>query len=518
MRRINDPRQAQLFDPFKPVFSETAWHAVEKGWYGVFRHVILESLKKPVEALAQGFCPDNGAPTKELYSMAGLLLIKDFMDWSGEMAAEMYMFHAGVHYALNLAPTMQSMSERTVQRYEKLFVEGETACLVMEQVTGRLVNELGLVVDRQRLDSTHVLSDMATFARARLMGVTIRRFLTQVKRHNDDLYKGLPSGLRARYEPAEGRMFAEVKTKEQRGRLRQEVAEEMLFLVDRFGGDESLSGWSSYKHLVRVLEEQCEVKSGKVEVEGVEKMERSVEVREQTGGQVMQNPSDPGATLDGHKGPGYKVQVSETCSPDNEVQLIVAAIPQTAVESDAHSLRGVLESLGGRGMRPKELLADGAYGSDENAQGCAAQGVELVSPASAGVLEGSDPKANRLGEFEVEEETGQVTRCPAGHAPLHSRYDGAREKTHLSMAEEACEGCDRLGSCPVQRRRKRYVGHFTRKRMRLARRRREEGGEGFRRRYRLRSGIESTHSGLKRRVGLGRLRVRGRGLHPGQQH
>ncbi len=33
-----------------------------------------------------------------------------------------------------------------------MFVEGETACLVMEQVTGRLAKELGLVVDRQRLD------------------------------------------------------------------------------------------------------------------------------------------------------------------------------------------------------------------------------------------------------------------------------------------------------------------------------------------------------------------------------
>ena len=34
--------------------------------------------------------------------------------------------------------------------------------------------------------------------------------------------------------------------------------------------------------------------------------------------------------------------------------------------------------------------------------------------------------------------------------------------------------------------------------------------EVFRTRYRRRSGIESTNSGLKRRTGLGRLRVRGR--------
>ncbi|MCU0913545.1 MAG: transposase [Planctomycetes bacterium] len=44
----------------------------------------------------------------------------------------------------------------------------------------------------------------------------------------------------------------------------------------------------------------------------------------------------------------------------------------------------------------------------------------------------------------------------------------------------------------------------------MAGRRREQQKEVFRTRYRRRSGIESTNSGLKRRTGLGRLRVRGR--------
>ena len=44
----------------------------------------------------------------------------------------------------------------------------------------------------------------------------------------------------------------------------------------------------------------------------------------------------------------------------------------------------------------------------------------------------------------------------------------------------------------------------------MAGRRREQATEVFRERYRRRSGIEGTNSGLKRRLGLGRLRVRGR--------
>ncbi len=45
----------------------------------------------------------------------------------------------------------------------------------------------------------------------------------------------------------------------------------------------------------------------------------------------------------------------------------------------------------------------------------------------------------------------------------------------------------------------------------MAGRRREQETPVFAERYRTRSGIESTNSGLKNRLGLDRLRVRGRG-------
>src|SRR4051794_13950582 len=52
---------------------------------------------------------------------------------------------------------------------------------------------------------------------------------------------------------------------------------------------------------------------------------------------------------------------------------------------------------------------------------------------------------------------------------------------------------------------------FTDKEHRLAGRRQEQETDVFKERYAMRSGIESTNSGVKNRLGLGRLRVRGRG-------
>ena len=55
-----------------------------------------------------------------------------------------------------------------------------------------------------------------------------------------------------------------------------------------------------------------------------------------------------------------------------------------------------------------------------------------------------------------------------------------------------------------------YKLEHTGKQRRLAGRRREQQTEVFRERYKTRGGIEGTNSGLKRKTGLGQLRVRGR--------
>ena len=58
----------------------------------------------------------------------------------------------------------------------------------------------------------------------------------------------------------------------------------------------------------------------------------------------------------------------------------------------------------------------------------------------------------------------------------------------------------------LQDRRRRYVLQYSDKKRRLAGRRREQETTVFKERYAMRSGIESTNSGLKNRLGLGNFR------------
>jgi len=204
------------------------------------------------------------------------------------------------------------------------------------------------------------------------------------------------------------------------------------------------------------------------------------------------------------------VQIAETCHPDNEVQLITVALAQTAVESDTAALPVVLDELAQSELLPEQMLVDTLYAGDENVQLAQAHGVELVGPTPSGSAESKDVDPLNIDDFDMDETTEEVVCCPAGHTPQSSVHDQQTGKTKTVMPNSACSRCEFVGECPVKKNGDGYTFEHTAKQRRLASRRREENTEAFRERYRVRGGIEGTNSGLKRRTGLGQLRVRGR--------
>ena len=499
MHKIVNPQQTRLFDPFDSVLTEKTRKRLLDGWSGVFRHVILELM--PVDTIAGRFHPAMGRPTKELYSMAGLLLIMEFKNWTKEEALDAYRFHLDIQYALNLEPVAHDISMRTLERYINYFEEDNLAKTIMSDITVQLVDLLGIKIDQQRLDSTHIFSDMASFGRTRMMGVTLKRFLTQVKRRNQEDYSALPEPLRQRYAPSVHQLFGNAsKDSESRRLLRQQVAEDMYYLVCHFAELPDYAGINTYKIMECIFYEQCEVHEDKVSVKA------------KTGGNVTQNPSDPDATYDGHKGPGYQAQISETCNPENEAQLITCAIPQTSAEPDANAVEEVLDDLQANDLLPDSMLVDTHYTGDENVQLAEEKGVELVGPVPSGSSKAKADEYEQLNidDFNVDDATEEVICCPAGHKPQSSEHNNETDKTKTVMPESACSQCEFFEQCQVEKIKGQYALEHTSKQRRLAGRRREQDTEVFRERYKTRGGIEGTNSGLKRKTGLGQLRVRGR--------
>ncbi len=479
-----DPRQNRLFDPFEGVIPPAGYKIIGNGWQAIFRHVLLELM--PVGDLAKHFSDSLGAPTKELYSMAGLVFLADFFDWNAQEAVEAYIFRSDVQYALNTEPGA-TLCTRSLERYQRLFRDHDLAVRVFDTVTTRLIEALEFDVSRQRLDSTHVFSHMATFGRTKLMAIAIKRFWTQLQRHDSEAYAALPDEFRQRYAPPQARLCADAKDAEARARCRQQVAEDLHGLITRFADRPDHTSRSTYKALITIFGQQCELSGEKVVVKA------------KTGGDCIQNPSDLDATYEGHKGPGYQVQITETCSPTNDVQLITAALPQRC-ERRARWCRARRRRGGAT-----------SYTSDENVQAAAVRGVDLVGPVPGRAPE-SAPEALSVDDFAWDARTGTIDACPAGHAPTSCSRDAATATTRIEMPAAACGECPFRKQCPIEKTRDgKFTLEFTDKDRRLAGRRAEEQTEVFQERYAPRAGIESTNSGLKNRLGLGRLRVRGRG-------
>ena len=75
-----EPAQPKLWSRFQDLLSEAALEELDRGWQGVFHRMILNQL--PIELMAEKFNKYTGRPTKELYSVCGLLLIMNYFGWT----------------------------------------------------------------------------------------------------------------------------------------------------------------------------------------------------------------------------------------------------------------------------------------------------------------------------------------------------------------------------------------------------------------------------------------------------
>jgi len=476
-------------------------HLIETSWAKVFREHILPTL--PVNKVLSQYDPIMGAPTKELYAILGLMVIQQMHDLTDDEAVSQFAFNMQWHYALNITSTADAdayVSPKTLWNMRDILTEQGIYTTIFEEVTKTLAEVFSVDVSKQRFDSVHVFSNMRHLGRLGLFVKTIKKFLVNLKRQHKDLYESLETAITDRYMTKQGdAVFSMVKPSESINTLAK-LAEDVFTLVERFTGNEPVITMNSYQLLVRLLKEQCIVARVDTHTTHV-----SVKANKDVPSDSLQNPSDPDAGYDGHKGKGYQVQVAESYSTSedtNTLNLITSVIVEPAHKSDVHALIPLIETTTELGLKPKEALADTVYGSDENCEKAKTMGVEIVSPVMGKLGEGSVS----ITEFTMNSEN-EITSCPEGCAPLKTR---SKDDNHTALfSKKTCRSCSRKKVCPTMPGKKGRYLRYDDKAIRLALRRAQEDTPEFRDRYRFRAGVEGTMSQLDRLTGFKDLRVRG---------
>ena len=83
-----------MFDPLDHLGPKRR-KLLEQSWSCLYRREILSNL--PVDQILPYYASDNGAPTKELYSMLGLMLLQQSFDLTDKEAIKQFAFNFEWH-------------------------------------------------------------------------------------------------------------------------------------------------------------------------------------------------------------------------------------------------------------------------------------------------------------------------------------------------------------------------------------------------------------------------------------
>ncbi len=220
--KVKNPNQLDIFDP-RAFLTPKRRQLLDTGWPGLFREHILPSI--PVHKVAQYFDQIFGRPTKELYSMIGALILQQRLDLTDEETVREYAFDIQWHYALNItegSDTAKYLSLRTLWSNRNIVTQNGLEKDMFNAATTKLAQVFKVNIDKQRIDSVHMKSNMRRLGRIHIFSESIHKFLTHLERGQKEQWDTVDQEIIDRYitKDALG-CFARVKPSESQKTLSQ---------------------------------------------------------------------------------------------------------------------------------------------------------------------------------------------------------------------------------------------------------------------------------------------------------
>jgi hypothetical protein len=477
--------------------------------YELFRREIRPAVEAQRPQLHGLYCADNGRPPVDPVLVAGVTLLQFMEKAPDRQALERVRLHLGWKQALGLAVDYAGFHPTTLVNFRQRLLEHQQSRLVFDALLQGLEGQ-GLIRRRgtQRLDSTHILGQVARLSRLEKTRETVRLFLEMLARAGR--LAELPAGAAWQERYLDSEVLWHKLSKETLAEKFRQTGQDMQALLTWAEEHEDLRAHETTQLLQRVFGEQFEVTPG------------GPAVRKQEDSGTVQNPHDPQAQW-AAKDPGktktwvgYKAQIAETVpettgpkAPDEPTQAFLTEVTTTeAIVSDLEGRERLEQQQEDHGLgRADTLYVDTTYVTDDTLAQAAQEGRPLRGPAH--------PAGNSSGDLFTAEafDVSVAARraiCPAGHVStqcsrLADQQTGA--VTYRFEWSYHCDDCPWRAQCTKARRGRRMlvVGQHH---DHLQARRREMQTEAFRQEMHQRNGIEGTISEFTRN-GARRTRYRG---------
>ena len=499
-RKNNSHDQDRLFSHFEDLDIRLK-NRLLKTWAPLFyEHVFSQIDEAPFAVL---YCDDNGRPNFPINILLSLEFIKHWKDLTDEELLEQASFNYQVAFAIGLrnlgeeyiAPrTLYNFRERI---YRHTLENQETGDLIFDQfvkLTNHFVELAQVKTDEQRMDSTFVSPNIQKAGR---MALAFDVLLHAVEQCPEEI---LPDNLREVATPVfKTNLLYKTKASGTQSRLESllGLSAELLDLVKE---KEELASSQPLLLLARFLREQ-----------GIwSEEDRKWKARESKdmSANSLQSAHDADATYrkkGNHTSSGYVCNLTETCSKDNEAQLITDYVLEPNTISDVTMIQNQLPDIKER-TDLKNLYTDGGYYGESVDEIAREKNVELHFSA----MTGKKPNADKMtfDQFEIDQKQ-RILTCPEKQAPDRAAFDKQSKILSAHFDVEICKQCPRLEECPVKLQKKEAVIRVSQKRLLSDETRAKLEAGGRQETTNRRAAIEGTNSALKRGQGMDKLEVCG---------
>jgi len=475
---------------------------LENSWAGTFyREFFCRLDEKPFEVLYADFPSRPNVPVNVL---DGLEFLKAANGWSDEEMYDMFCYDIQVRYALGYRQlgegdfdlrTLYYFRERLSRHMQETGVN--LLDQAFEQVTDKQIAAFHLKTGKQRMDSTQLASNIRQMGRVQLLVEVLQRVQRMLSAADQERY----AELFAPYIKGHAGQYVYHMKNEEVGTHLQCIGEDMARLLS-----DLKAGYTSkvaYQVLERVFGEHFQVKERKVTVKGAEELSAY----------SLQSPDDLEATYREKRGQGYRgyvANLSETCDPENKLQLITKVQVASNNTDDSQLLAKAIPNLKER-TDLETVYTDGGHGGPQADVVLQEHQVEHIQTA----IRGRDPNPEKLhlADFTIQpNENGKPVKatCPQGQTV--SVQTTSQQKAFVAHFDPTvCQTCPLVERCPARagKRDERHHLRFTLSEAQMAERRRrsrENQKEG----RNLRAAVESTVRSVKHPFPAGKLPVRGR--------
>ena len=481
-RKNEEHRQQKMFTAVDQL-PDAARKILLNSWANYFYADFFSRLDEEVFSVI--YSTNTSRPNTPVNILVGFEALKSGFGWSDEELYHHFLFDLQVRYALGLHDFDEGYFDlRTIYNFRSALVCYEQAYGInliqkaTEQITDEQIAQFKLKTGMQRMDSTQVQSNIRNMSRIQLLVEIIQRLHRILSLADQERY----SSRFAAYIKEDSLHYCyRIERDEAESRLNQ-IGTDLAFFVAEFESD--YQGKKEYEDLRRVFGEHFRFEEDRLVIKKGKELS----------GATLQSPDDPEATYrrkSGENAKGYVANITETCDPDNDLQLITAVSVEPNITDDQKLMSDDLTGLKER-TDIEEIVTDAGYTGPTANEAIEEHAVKQIATG----IKGRKKKENELGleNFELTcDEHGAISsiECPNGcMGEIKEGRKPGRYSAEFNSSD--CTACPFCENCPSARLKKRpvFILRFSDNDVRVAlqRQRLEENKQALN----IRASVEST--------------------------